>query len=100
MRLLESQEGYEGILLFDVLQYGALFFLVVILGIIIINFLSISLFTLMTTNLNEFAELKKNNIAVGILLATIIVCISILIKESLYLMIDSFIPYPKMPNGV
>lgn len=99
MRLLESQEGYEGVLLLDVLQYGALFFLIVILGIIIINFLSISLFTLMTTKINEFAEIKKNNIAVGILLATIIICVSFLLKESLYLMIDSFVPYPKMPRG-
>ena len=52
----------------------------------------------MTTDINEFEEIKKNNIAVAILTATIIISISLLVKESLYLLLESFVPYPDIPN--
>jgi len=52
----------------------------------------------MTKNVNEFKEISKNNIAVSILTATIIISISLLVKESLYLLLESFVPYPDVPR--
>ena len=52
----------------------------------------------MTKNINEFQEIKKNNLAVAILTATIIISISLLVKESLYLLLETFVPYPEVPN--
>ena len=46
----------------------------------------------------EFKENSKNNIAVSILTATIIISISLLVKESLYLLLESFVPYPDVPR--
>jgi len=60
--------------------------------------LSVKLFTLMTKSINEFEEISKNNIAVSILTATIIISISLLVKDSLYLLLESFVPYPDIPR--
>ena len=57
--------------------------------ITIINFLSIFLFTAMTKDVNEFHEIKENNIAVGLITAVIVISISILVKDSLYLLLES-----------
>ena len=52
----------------------------------------------MTKSINEFQEIKKNNIAVAILTATIIISISLLVKESMYLLLETFVPYPELPK--
>jgi uncharacterized membrane protein YjfL (UPF0719 family) len=52
----------------------------------------------MTKSINEFEEISKNNIAVSILTATIIISISLLVKDSLYLLLESFVPYPDIPR--
>ena len=52
----------------------------------------------MTKKINEFEEIKNNNIAVSIVTAIVIVSISILAKDSLYLILEAFVPYPDMPN--
>jgi uncharacterized membrane protein YjfL (UPF0719 family) len=69
-----------------------------IFSIAVVIFISIKLFTYMTTNIDEFKEIRKNNIAVAVLTATIVISISMLIKESLYLLLESFVPYPEIPN--
>ena len=82
----------------DSFKYSGLFLSIIIITIAVVIFIAIKLFTYMTTDINEFEELKKNNIAVSILTATIIISISLLIKESLYLLLESFVPYPDIPN--
>ena len=47
---------------------------------------------------NEVGEISKNNIAVSILTITIIISISLLVKDSLYLLLESFVPYPDIPR--
>ena len=96
LRLLQDQVGYDGVLIIDVLKYSSLFLLVIIIAIAMVNFISISLFTLMTKDVKEFEEIKNNNIAVSIITAVVIVSISILVKDSLYLLLESFVPYPEV----
>ena len=69
-----------------------------LITIAIVIVISIRLFTYMTKNINEFEELKKNNIAVAILTAVIVISISLLVKESLYLLLETFVPYPEVPR--
>tara|TARA_B110000003_G_C16517173_1_gene483498 strand:+ start:246 stop:410 length:165 start_codon:yes stop_codon:yes gene_type:complete len=52
----------------------------------------------MTKEINEFKEIGKNNVAVAIITATIIISMSILVKDSLYLMLETFVPYPEDPR--
>ncbi len=95
LRMLENNPAYEGSLVIDGLKYSVLFLIILIITISIIIFLSIKLFTFMTKEINEFKEIGKNNVAVAIITATIIISMSILVKDSLYLMLETFVPYPE-----
>ena len=52
----------------------------------------------MTKDIDEFKEIKNNNIAIAIITATLIISISLLLKESVYLLLESFVPYPEIPR--
>jgi uncharacterized membrane protein YjfL (UPF0719 family) len=98
VRMIQDQANYDGIILLDGLKYTGIFLAIILIVITLVNLLSILLFTLMTKNINEFEEIKKNNIAVSIITAIVIVSISLLTKDSLYLILESFVPYPEIPN--
>ena len=98
LKMLGDNPEYEGSLILDGFKYSGLFLSVMVFTIITVIFISIKLFTYMTTDIDEFKEIQKNNIAVAILTATIVISISLLIKESLYLLLESFVPYPDIPN--
>lgn len=96
VRLIQEQSGNDGILFFEFLKFTSIFLIIICFSITIINFLSIFLFTAMTKDVNEFHEIKENNIAVGLITAVIVISISILVKDSLYLLLESFVPYPEV----
>ena len=98
LKMLSNDPNYEGSMILDSFKYSGIFLFIIIITIAIVIFISIKLFTYMTTDINEFEEIKKNNIAVAILTATIIISISLLVKESLYLLLESFVPYPDILN--
>ena len=52
----------------------------------------------MTKTINEFDEIKKDNIAMAIICGVIIVSISLILKDSLYFLLDTFVPYPEIPR--
>jgi uncharacterized membrane protein YjfL (UPF0719 family) len=60
--------------------------------------LSIFLFTYLTKGINEFDEIKENNKAVALITAVIIISISFIMKDSMIFLIETFIPYPSIPN--
>jgi|TARA_B110000908_G_C10216383_1_gene433020 uncharacterized membrane protein YjfL (UPF0719 family) len=97
LRIISDNPEYDGSLVLDGLKYTLLFLLIIIIAIAFINFLSVKLFTLMTKSVNEFKEISENNIAVSLLTATIVISISLLVKDSLYLLLESFVPYPDVP---
>lgn len=47
------------------------------------------------TPINEFAELKNNNLAVALVVGSIIITLSLLTKDGVALLLESFIPYPE-----
>jgi uncharacterized membrane protein YjfL (UPF0719 family) len=98
LRMISENPNYQGTLFLDGLKYTGLFLFIVIIAIGLINFISVKLFVLMTKNVDEFKEISKNNLAVSIITATILISISILIKDSLYLLLESFVPYPETPR--
>lgn len=98
IKMVSSQADYQGSIIFDGFKYTFLFLSIVIVAISIIIFISIWLFTLMTKNIDEFREIKKNNISIGLLLGVIIFSISLMVKESLYFLIETFVPYPEVIN--
>ena len=96
--MLSNDGDYEGSLILDGFKYTSLFLFIILIAIGLVIYLSINLYTKMTKDVNEFNEIKANNVAVSLIMATIIISISILIKESLYLMLETFVPYPDLPK--
>jgi uncharacterized membrane protein YjfL (UPF0719 family) len=47
------------------------------------------------TPIDEFAELKNNNIAVALIVGSIIITLSLLTNNGVDLLVESFIPYPQ-----
>ena len=52
----------------------------------------------MTKEVEEFKEIKNNNVAVSLITAAIVITISLMVKPSLFLILESFVPYPDMPT--
>ena len=96
LKMVSSQADYQGSIIFDGFKYTLLFLFIIIVAISIIIFISIWLFTLMTKNIDEFKEIKKDNKAIGLLLGVIIFSVSLMVKESLYFLIETFVPYPEV----
>jgi uncharacterized membrane protein YjfL (UPF0719 family) len=69
------------ILLGGVIAFSAIYF-------------ALQIFIRLTEDLNELMEIKKNNIAVGILLGLIIVSMALLLQPGLDTILNSLIPFP------
>ena len=98
IRVLQSMPGMQENLFLESSKYFLLYFVISLIVIGLTNVSSIGLFTIMTKGINEIDEIKKENIAVSIITATLMICISMMVKDSLVLMLQSFIPYPDLPS--
>ncbi|MBI2419865.1 MAG: DUF350 domain-containing protein [Ignavibacteriales bacterium] len=58
-------------------------------------FIALQFFILLSRDLNEMEELKRNNIAVGILMAAVVVCVALLVQPGIKTLLDALIPYPE-----
>jgi uncharacterized membrane protein YjfL (UPF0719 family) len=98
IELIENQVNFDGSVFLESLKYSGVFIGISSIIIILVIIISINLFTLMTKEIDEFNEIKNNNIAVSIITSVIVISISLMIKDSLYLILDSLVPYPVIPN--
>ncbi len=93
-RILSTKENVSNLLV-AFIGYGAIYILtayvvallVCLLGMVIYNYL---------TPIDEIQELKNNNIAVALVVGSIIVTLSLMTRGGVELLIESFIPYPQM----
>jgi len=79
------------------LQTAAIMLLQIILAGII-SYLSIyfaiNLYTYLTKDIDELAEIKNNNIAVSIVFGVVIIAISLLMQQGIKSILDALIPFP------
>ncbi|MBN2735765.1 MAG: DUF350 domain-containing protein [Spirochaetales bacterium] len=66
----------------------------------IVVFISSLLFTLFTTQIDEMEEIRKNNWGIALLLGVVIIVISLIVSDGFRLLIESLIPFPKLPKRV
>lgn len=59
-------------------------------------YLAISLYTHLTKDLDELGEIKKNNIAVSVVLGVVIISISLLMQQGIKSILDALIPFPSI----
>ncbi|MBK6913679.1 MAG: DUF350 domain-containing protein [Ignavibacteriales bacterium] len=57
-------------------------------------YLAIKFFTWLTKDLDEIEEIKKNNIAVSIVMAFVVFSIALLINSGIETLLDSLVPFP------
>lgn len=97
LQLLESQSGYDGSPFFDLIKYSALFIGIIVILTALINLIAIFLFMIMTAKVDELSEMRRKNVSVSIITAVIIISVSLMVKDSVYLILDAFVPYPDIP---
>jgi uncharacterized membrane protein YjfL (UPF0719 family) len=93
-RILSTRESISTLLI-SFIGYGGVYIitayvvavLVCLVGMLIYNYL---------TPIDEIQELKNNNIAVALVVGSIIVTLSLMTRGGVELLIESFIPYPQM----
>lgn len=94
-RILSTRDGSTFGLMISFIGYGAAYILgsfivallICLLGAIIYNYI---------TPIDEIVELKNNNLAVALVLGSIIITLSLMAHDGVELLLESFIPYPKM----
>ena len=78
----------------EILKYSSLSLFIGFLLAGLIHFSSFMLAKALTKHVDEVSELKKNNLAVAILLTTILISITIISRDSLVFLIELFLPQP------
>ena len=74
--------------------YGGIYIALAYLFAVVICATGVFLYTVITP-IDEFYELKNNNIAVALIVGSIIITLSLLTNNGVTLLIESFIPYPQ-----
>jgi len=98
VRVIYDDPDYPVIISWEALQNFLLFMLMALVVIVLANLSSFALFSWMTKGVDEVEEIKKDNVAVSIISAMLLICISLMVKDSLVMMMQSLIPYPELPN--
>ena len=81
-----------------IIQYSLLYLLIGFVVAVCINAAVFFLFSILTTGVDEFKEIKNNNSSVAILVVAILISITIILKDSIALLISSLVPYPEIHN--
>jgi uncharacterized membrane protein YjfL (UPF0719 family) len=81
-----------------IITYSGLYLLIGFVIAVIINTSVFLLFSVLTTGVNEFKEIKENNISVAILVVAILLSITLIAKESIAMLTSSLMPYPEVSN--
>ena len=93
-RLLAARDEGTVSLAIAFISNGAWYIALAFVVGVIICLLGVVIYT-STTPLDEFAELKNNNVGVALIVGTITITLALLTRDGVSLLIESFIPYPE-----
>jgi uncharacterized membrane protein YjfL (UPF0719 family) len=77
-------------------MYGGVYVLLAYLSSVVITVLGIYIYINLTP-LDEFEEIRKNNVGVALVLTAIIVVLNLMSKSGVGLLLESLVPYPQLP---
>jgi uncharacterized membrane protein YjfL (UPF0719 family) len=75
------------------------FFIAGIISFIVI-FLSAFIYNKLTKSIDEYAEIKNNNIAIALVLAAVLISISFLVQGGVSAIISGIQPWPQIPDDI
>jgi uncharacterized membrane protein YjfL (UPF0719 family) len=93
-RLLAAKDNGVASLALNFIGTGAIYIAVAFISGVSVVFLGIILYTSITP-LDEFAEIRNNNVGVALIVGTITITLALLTRDGVSLLIESFIPYPE-----
>jgi uncharacterized membrane protein YjfL (UPF0719 family) len=92
-RILSTKDNDTLHLLFSFLSSGALYIFIAYVVALLVCWLGIVIYNYITP-IDEIQELKNNNLAVALVVGSIIVTLSLMTHDGVELLIESLIPYP------
>ncbi len=92
-RIMAGSGGSTSALIFSFLGYGAIYIASSYAAGVIVSLLGITIYTALTP-IDEFAEVKNNNLGVALIVGTIIIVLTMLTRDGVNLLMESQIPYP------
>lgn len=95
-RLLSNSEESSTQLILSFLFRGGLYIFIAYSSGLAISLMGIVIYSKLTP-IDEFVEMKNNNIGVAIISGAIIITLILLTKDGVALVIESLIPYPALP---
>jgi len=93
-----TDNGYDDIL-FAILRIVLLLLLSSTIGFIVI-WLSMKCFFLLTKGIDELKEIKANNIAIALIVATLVISASLLIEHSIITLLSGLVKSPEIGKGL
>ncbi|MEP5610970.1 MAG: DUF350 domain-containing protein [Cyclobacteriaceae bacterium] len=94
-RLLNRQSD-SFVLAFKYIGTGAIYIGIAYTATILIGLISSFMYSKITP-INEFEEIRKNNLGVAIIVSSTIITLTLLTKSGVILLIEAIIPYPQLP---
>lgn len=94
-RLLNKQTD-SFTLAFKYLGTGAIYIAIAYTATILIGLISTFLYSKLTP-IDEFEEIRKNNVGVALIISSILITLTILTKSGVILLIEAIVPYPQLP---
>lgn len=96
VRLATTQ--LETVEITTIITYSGIYLFIGFIVAVVLNAAVFFLFSLLTKGIDEFKAIQENNVAVAIMASTILVSITLIVKDSIALLISSLVPYPEVAN--
>lgn len=95
-RLLSGAVESTSQLIVKFLGYGALYISISYVAGLIISLSCINIYSALTP-IDEFKEIKNNNVGVALISAAIMITLIMMSRDGVVMIIESLIPYPTLP---
>ncbi len=82
----------------QILTYVGLSLVIGFIIAVLINAAVFMLFSALTKGIDEFAEIKNNNVSVALVVASILLAITLIVKNSIAVLISALVPFPEVSN--
>ncbi|MFY0601081.1 MAG: DUF350 domain-containing protein [Cyclobacteriaceae bacterium] len=96
-RLL-NRESDTFLVVFKYMGIGLIYISIAYVSAILIGLISTFLYSKITP-INEFEEIRNNNIGVALIVSSILITLTLLTKSGVVMLIEAIIPYPELPPG-
>jgi uncharacterized membrane protein YjfL (UPF0719 family) len=94
-RILSTKDTNTFDLIISFIGYGAIYIALAFVVALLVCWLGMIIYNYITP-IDEIQELKNNNLAVALVVGSIIITLSLMTHDGIELLIESFIPYPQM----